>query len=110
MRIQCRVRRGAPGGPQAGQGADGQGGGQAAGPGLGRDDDGPALGVGVDGHGDPASDDPGGAADQGEQDGFGQELDPDVAAGGAQRPAQPDLAAALQHRDDHDVGHPDRAD
>ena len=26
------------------------------------------------------------------------------------RRAQPDLGAALEHRDDHDVGHPDRAD
>ena len=34
----------------------------------------------------------------------------DLAAGGAQRAAQPDLGAAFQHRDDHDVGYPDRAD
>ena len=34
----------------------------------------------------------------------------DLAFGGAQRAAQPDFLAALQHRDDHDVGHADRAD
>ena len=54
--------------------------------------------------------DAGDAADQGEQDGFGEELDADVALGGAQGAAQPDLAAAFQHGDDHDVGHSDRAD
>jgi hypothetical protein len=70
------------------------------------DDDGPALGVGVDGGRDDAEDDPGGAACQREQDGLGQELGADLAAGGAQRSAQPDLLAALQDRDDHDVGHP----
>ena len=29
---------------------------------------------------------------------------------GAERPAQPDLADALEHRDERDVGDPDRAD
>ena len=38
---------GADGWEEPGQGADEQGGGQAAGPGLGRDDDGLAMGVGV---------------------------------------------------------------
>ena len=100
---------GADGGQQPGQGADDDRGGQAAGPGLGRDDDGLAVAVGVGGGGGRAGDDPGGAAGQGQQDGLGQELGADLAAGGAQRAAQPDLGAAFQHRDDHDVGHPDRA-
>ena len=77
---------------------------------VGRDDDGPALDVGVDGGGGGAGDVPGGPAGQGQQDGLGQELDPDLAFRGAQRAAQPDFLAALQHRDDHDVGHADRAD
>src|SRR5258708_33141615 len=34
----------------------------------------------------------------------------DLAAGGAERPAQPDLGATLEDGDDHDVGDPDRAD
>ena len=55
-------------------------------------------------------DDARGAAGQGQQDRLGQELGADLAPGGAQRPAQPDLGAALEHGDDHDVGHPDRAD
>jgi hypothetical protein len=40
--------------------------------------------------------------------GLGQELGADLAPGGAERPPQPDLRPALQHRDDHDVRHPDR--
>ena len=77
---------------------------------CGRDDDGLAVAAGVGGGGGRAGDDSGGAAGQGQQDGLGQELGADLAAGGAQRAAQPDLGAALQHGDDHDVGHPDRAD
>jgi hypothetical protein len=95
---------------EPGQGADEQGGGQEAGPGFGRDDDGLAMAAGIDGGGGGAEDDAGGAADQGHQDGLGQELRADLAAGGAEHPAQPDLLAASQNRDDHDVGHPDRAD
>ncbi len=34
----------------------------------------------------------------------------DLAPGGAQGAAQPDFLAAVQHRDDHDVGDADRAD
>jgi len=101
---------GADGGQQPGQGADDDSRGQAAGPGLGRDDDGLAVAAGVSGGGGRAGDDADDAAGQGQQDGLGQELSADLAAGGAQRPAQPDLRAAFQHRDDHDVGHPDRAD
>ena len=62
------------------------------------------------GGGGRAEDDSGGAAGQGQQDRLGQELGADLAAGGAERAAQPDLGAALKHGDDHDVGHPDRAD
>ena len=39
-----------------------------------------------------------------------EELRGDVAARGAERAAQPDLAHALEHRDERDVGDPDRAD
>ena len=66
--------------------------------------------MGVDRGGGGAGDDPGHAAGQGQQDGLGQELGPDLAPGGAQGAAQPDLLAAFQHGDDHDVGHADRAD
>ncbi len=55
-------------------------------------------------------DHPGGTAGQGEEDGLGEELDADMAFGRAQGAAQPDLRAAFQHGDDHDVGHADRAD
>ena len=101
---------GADGGQQPGQGADDDGGGQAAGPGFGRDDDGLAVAAGVDGGGGGADDDADGAAGQGQQDRLGQELGADLAAGGAQGAAQPDLGAAFQDGDDHDVGDPDRAD
>ena len=57
-----------------------------------------------------AGSDADGAADEGEQDGFGEELDADVAFGGAEGAAQPDLGASFEDRDDHDVGHPDRSD
>ena len=40
----------------------------------------------------------------------GEELDADVAACGAERAAQANLRAALEHRDDHHVGDPDAAD
>ena len=33
-----------------------------------------------------------------------------MAPGGAEGAAQPDLGAAFEDGDDHDVGHPDRAD
>ena len=39
-----------------------------------------------------------------------EELDADVALGGAERAAQPDLGAALEHGDEHDVGDADGAD
>ena len=53
-------------------------------------------------------------ADRAAQDAQGQrldqELEQDVAAGGAQRLADADLAGALGHRDQHDVHDPDAAD
>jgi hypothetical protein len=52
----------------------------------------------------------GGAADRGQQQRFGQELCGDVSAGGAERGAQADLGAALEHGDDHHVDDPDAAD
>ena len=51
-----------------------------------------------------------GPAEEGEQDGLGEELDADVAFGGAEGAAQPDLAAAFEDGDDHDVGDADGAD
>ena len=51
-----------------------------------------------------------GATDEGEEDGLGEELDADVASGGPEGAAQPDLGSAFEDRDDHDVGHPDRSD
>ena len=68
------------------------------------------LGVGVDGGGESAEGDADGAAEQGEQDGLGEELDADVAFGGAEGAAQADLGAAFEDGDDHDVGDADRAD
>jgi hypothetical protein len=85
---------GADGGQQPGEGADENGGNQAPGPGLGRDDGGPALDVRVDGGGGRAGDDSGDAAGECEQDGLGQELDADLAPGGAQGAAQPDFLAS----------------
>jgi hypothetical protein len=45
-------------------------------------------------------------AGDGEEDGFGEELDPDTARCGAQGSAQPDLEAAFEDGDDHDVSTP----
>ena len=52
----------------------------AADPGFGRDDDGLAMGAGVDHGGDRADGDANDTAGQGQQDGLGQELDPDLAS------------------------------
>ena len=76
----------------------------------GRDDEELVVAAGVAGGGGGAGDDAGDAAGQGQQDGLGQELGADLASGGAQGAAQPDLGAAFQDGDDHDVGDPDRAD
>jgi hypothetical protein len=35
---------------------------------------------------------------------------PDLGPGGAERAPEPDLGAAFEHADDHDVGHADGAD
>ena len=56
------------------------------------------------------SSDADGAADEGEQDGLSEELDADVAFGGAERAPQSDLGSSFEDGDDHDVGHPDRPD
>src|SRR6516165_5720099 len=101
---------GAQGGQQAGDGADDEGGGDAAGPGGGGDDDGPVLGGGINGGGGRAGRDPGGAAEDGEQDGFGQELGADLPPGSAEGTPEADLGPALQDRDDHDVGDSDAPD
>jgi hypothetical protein len=66
--------------------------------------------VSVDRGRDHTYDHPDDAADQREQDGLRQELDAYLSPGSAQRAPQPDLLPPFQHRDDHDVGHPDRAD
>jgi uncharacterized protein YdeI (YjbR/CyaY-like superfamily) len=50
------------------------------------------------------------SAGDGEEDGFGEELDPDVALCGAEGLAQPDLGAAFEDGDDHDVGDADCPD
>ena len=57
----------------------------------GGNDDGFAVAAGVGGGGGRAGEDADGAPGQGQQDRLGEELDPDLAAGGAQRAAQPDL-------------------
>src|SRR5260370_1448882 len=80
---------GADGGQQPGQGADDDGGGQPSGPGFGRDDEELAVALGVDGGGGGADGDSRRAAGQGRQDRLGQELDADLAAGGAQRRRSP---------------------
>ena len=50
------------------------------------------------------------AADRRQQRRLREELKADVSAGGAERAAQADFTAALEHRDHHDVRDPDRAD
>src|SRR6202167_6768582 len=102
--------RGAQRGPEPGDGSDYDGGADAATP---RDDgnhDGLVLGTRVEGGGEGTRSDAGCAADQGEQDSLGQELDSDVSPGGPQGPAEPDLASSFEDRDDHDVRHSDRPD
>ena len=49
-------------------------------------------------------------AEPGEQHRLDEELQADVAAGGAERPADADLGPPFEHRDDHDVGDADAAD
>jgi hypothetical protein len=74
------------------------------------DDEELVLGRGVDGSGQGACPDAVGPADEGEEDGFGEELHADGASVGSQGAAESDLGAAFKDGDDHDVGHPDRAD
>src|ERR1700691_5172597 len=82
---------GADGGQQPGHSADDEGRSQAASPGLRRDDDGLPVGAGVGGGGGRTGGDADDTARQGQQDRFGQELGTDLASGGAQGTAQPDL-------------------
>src|SRR5262249_50420118 len=70
---------GADGGEEPGERADEQGGGERAGPGLGRDDEKLVVAAGVCGGGGRADGYAGGAAGQGQQDGLGQELGADLA-------------------------------
>jgi hypothetical protein len=53
--------------------------------------------------------DPGDPASR-QHDRFGEELAADLAPVGAQCAPEPDLAAPLEHRHDHRVGHPDPTD
>src|SRR5437660_12854371 len=108
--LSGREASGAEGREQPCDGTYHKGGAKSPGPGQSGDDDGPVLGGGIDGGGKHTGSDTDDAAEEGEQDSFEEELDADVALGGTQRPAQPDLGAALKHRDDHDVGHADGAD
>jgi hypothetical protein len=50
------------------------------------------------------------AAEQGQKDGFGKELDTDMAFGGTECSMQSNLASTHQHRDNHDVCQPHSAD
>ena len=65
-------------------GADEEDGAEAAAPGEHGDDDGPPFGGGVYGGGEHTQADADGAAEEGERDGFGEELDTDVAFGGSE--------------------------
>jgi hypothetical protein len=78
---------GAPGGVEAGGGADDQGGQQAAGGGPQRDDCGPVLVGGVAGGDGDAEQRAAEPAERGQEQRFGEELEADVAAGGAERAA-----------------------
>jgi hypothetical protein len=84
--------------------------GDAARPRLGGDHYGPALRAGVHGccrgPGQHADD----AAGDGQQDRLAEELGAYLALGRAEGAAEADLGAALEHRDDHDVGDADGAD
>src|SRR6202167_6799798 len=95
--------RGAQRGPEPGDGSDYDGGADAATP---RDDgnhDGLVLGTRVEGGGEGTGSDAGRAADQGEQDSLGQELDSDVSPGCPLSPAESASASSLERRMDHDV-------
>src|SRR5262245_32218457 len=70
----------------------------------------PALARGVAGGDQRPQGDPAGTAQQGQQQRLDHELGAHVPSGRAQRAPQADLAAALQHPDDHHVGDPDPAD
>jgi hypothetical protein len=95
---------------QAGQRADDQGGCDAAAHNPGGHHGRPALQASVY-CGDRGTEQHSGAsAERGQQQRLRQELDPDLPTRGAQRAAQPDFGAALEHGDHHGVGYPDPAD
>src|SRR5262245_54308385 len=98
-----REARRTDGGEKAGDGADGDRGGEATCPRERGDDDRPLLDRGVDRGGEDTGSDARGAAEQGEQDRLGEELAADVALGCTERSAQADLGAAFEDTDEHDV-------
>src|SRR6266404_238188 len=95
---------------KAGEGPDEKRGAETAGPGGRGDGDLPVLGQGVDGGRRDAGGDAGSAADEGEQDGFGEELGADVPLGRAEGAAETDLGPPLEHPDEHDVADADGTD
>src|SRR3972149_2975470 len=105
-----RHASGAQRGEESSDGADENGGAKPSRPGNGRDHDRPVLDGGVERRRECAGDDADGAAETGEEDGFGEELDEDVAPGGAEGAAEADLGATLENADEHDVGDTHRAD
>src|SRR5262249_34841826 len=94
---------------QAGQRADDQGGRDGAAYGPGGHHGGPALQAGVPGGDRGAEQHAGAAAEGGQQHRFGEELEADGPAGGAEGASQPDLGAAFQDCDHHGVGDADAA-
>jgi hypothetical protein len=77
---------------------------------FGGDHDRPALRGGVDDRGGRADADADYSAREREQDRFGEELAADLVLGRAERASEPDLRAAFEHGDDHDVRDADGAD
>lgn len=60
--------------------------------------------------GESAEDGSADSSESGQVDGFAEEVASDVAPGGAECPAKPDLRAASQDGDDHSVSDADAAD
>src|SRR5580698_8224036 len=110
QRLGGREAGGPHRGIQSGDSADDEGGAQTAVEGHGGDLHRPVLAHRVDDGRHRADDGAGQAAEDRQEHGLGQELLGDVAPGGTQGPTQADLGAALQDRDDHDVGDADAAD
>jgi len=68
------------------------------------------FGGGVDGRGQGACSYTGCSPDEHEEYGFREELNSDVASGSPEGASESDLGSSFEDGDDHDVGHPDRAD